>query len=181
MPQILKPEIFKDKDLCLYNKEELLTDAVRLFKQNDLKVYWKQADENRIIEEEYCFLIVKNKLVSVVEFWFHETNNLKFPKIKNSTTLKKFRGLGYATLIYSIMFEKFGGLISDVTLNGNTKKPNGSYGLWLKLLKKHKHFILDERENKYIKYSKHSAFKSIRNSYRRLVITTDDNFIKFKI
>lgn len=181
MPQVLKPEIFEDKDLCLYDKKELLTNAIQLYKQDHLKIYWKPADESRIIEEEYCFLIVKNTLVTVVEFWFQEINNLKFPKIKNSTTLKKHRGLGYATLIYSILFEKFGGLISDVTLNGKTKKPNGSYGLWLNLLKIYKHFIFDDRENKYMKYSKHSAFKSVRNGYRRLVITTEDNFKKFKI
>jgi hypothetical protein len=180
MPQILNPEIFEEKDLCLYDKKKLLKDAKLIYKKDDVKIYWKCADEHRIIDEDYFFLILKTKLITVVEFWFHEFGNIQIPKIKNTTTLKKHRGCGFATLIYTQMFEKFGGLMSDVTLNGLKKKPNGSYKLWLNLINKNNHSIYDEKEQKIISYSKYVAFESERKSYRRILIFQDKYSIYFK-
>lgn len=173
MPQILHPEIFEEKDLCLYDKKELLKNSKLIYKKDDIKIYWKCADEHRIIDEDYFFLILKSKLVTVVEFWFHEINNIQIPKIKNTTTLKKYRGQGFATLIYNQLFEKFGCLMSDVTLNGRKKKPNGSYKLWLNLISINNNLIYDEKDRKFITYSKYVAFESERKSYRRILIFQD--------
>lgn len=171
MPQILKPEIFEEKDLCLYDKKELLEDAELIFKQDDIKVYWKTCKHFSLIDEDYIFIIYKRTLVSVTEFWFHELKRKQVPKIKNTTTLKKFRGKGFGFLIYTCLIKKFGCLLSDVTLNGNKDIPNGSYGLWLKLMKLYKHSIFDEKSKRFMKYTEYSAFKSTFNSYRRLYIT----------
>jgi len=181
MPQILKPEIFEDKDLDLYCTKDLFKKAKLLYQKDNIKIYWKSADKNRIIDEDYGFLILKNKLIGVVEFWFQEFEKIKIPKIKNSTILKEHRGNGYATLIYETLYKKFGGLISDVTLNGNKRTPSGSYGLWLRLMKRHDHFIFDERDDKFIKYTKYCAFESIRKGYRRVVIIQSKNKKYFKI
>lgn len=180
MPQILNPEIFEEKDLCLYDKKELLKNSKLIYKQDDVKIYWKTADKDRIIDEDYFFLILKTKLVTVVEFWFHEIYNLQIPKIKNTTTLKKHRGCGFATLIYNQMFQKFGCLMSDVTLNGLKKKPNGSYKLWLNLIKLNTNLIFDEKEQKFLPYSKYVAFESERKAYRRILIFQDKYSLYFK-
>lgn len=170
MPQILHPEIFEEKDLDLYDKQTLLKNSELIFQKDDLKLFWKTTEKDRIIDEDYFFVIKKNKLVAVVEFWFEEFPFANIPKIKNSTVLKEFRGQGLATLIYENLFKKFGALISDVTLNGNKKKPSGSYGLWLNLIENHNSVVYDERSEEFLKYTDYIAFKSSRRGYRRILI-----------
>ena len=170
MPQILSPEIFEEKDLDLYDKKTLLKNSELIFKNEELKLFWKTADKDRIIDEDFFFIIKKNKLVAVVEFWFEDFSFAKIPKIKNSTVLKEFRGQGLATIIYENLFKKFGALISDVTLNGNKTKPSGSYGLWLNLIEKYNSVVFDERSEEFLKYTNYIAFKSTRRGYRRILI-----------
>ena len=74
MPQILSPEIFEEKDLDLYDKKTLLKNSELIFKNEELKLFWKTADKDRIIDEDFFFIIKKNKLVAVVEFWFEESH-----------------------------------------------------------------------------------------------------------
>lgn len=178
MPQILKPEIFDYKDLDLYDLKDLKKKSKKLYSDKHITVRWKRGNKKSIADEEHIFLIYKKQIVSVVEFWFMKIDGVEVPKIKNSTTLKEYRGRGFGTLLYNCLINHFGCLVSDLTLNGNKTKPNGSYGLWLKLIKQYKHFILDEREEEILKYTKYIAFESPKRAYRRLIITKN---IKFKI
>lgn len=174
MPTILIPKIFEDKDLSLYDEKEFKLNSTRIFQNGSLEIRLKEHEKESIWEEDNLFMLFKNKMIANMEFWVMNVNNHQIPKIKNVVVLRKFRGNGFGTIMYNTLFDLYGCLASDTTLNGNKKSPNGSYGLWLNLIKTNESYIFDEIDNKFLEYSHYKAFESVRKGNRRVIIVKND-------
>jgi len=174
MPHLLTPKLFEDKDLSIYDEKDIRKNSKSVFKDSSLEIKLKLAAEESIWDEHNIFMTFKNKMIAIMEFWTMEINGVEIPKVKNATVIKEFRGKGFGTILYKQLFSIYGILASDLTLNGNRKIPNGSYGLWLDLMKENSHYIFDEIDNKFITYSNYKAFSSVRKNDRRIIIIKND-------
>lgn len=168
MPFVLESKFFVDKDLSLYDSEDVLKNSKKISEFKDYGIYI-HYEALVSIYESYISAFLKKDLVGLCEFWFERIESFKIPRIKNIVIAKAHRSNGIASEFYSILFKKFKALISDCTLNGDSLN-HGSVGLWRRLIKKHKHCIYNIKTKKIEKYSYWKAFRSRDSNRRSLMI-----------
>lgn len=164
MPSVYKINCFYERDLDFFDLNFIQKNKIFYKTIDALNIFLSETDEE-------CHIILEknNILISIIEYNLYEVEDEKVPGIYMAVTIKEERRKGYGFLLYETLLEKYGKMMSDVTLNGNCK--SGSKGLWFKLISKYPCKIYDKFENKVSEYSNYKAFQSKVKSHRKILIS----------
>lgn len=172
MPIISPFKLFEHHDLINLYFKEVTNGCTKIGSYLTFDLY-----DSRSNKEHYLFLKNGSEIIALCCFFFYEYADKKIPAIDIVVVEENFRRNGIVSFFYEHLLEKYNYLISGICLNKNSRKRDGSFGLWLnKLFKKHSHGIYNIFENKIEKYSFYKAFKSSKNLKRRLIIWNENKF-----
>lgn len=163
MPSVYKIKCFYDRNLDFFDLNYIQRNKIFYKATSVGDIYISETDE------EYHILLEKDEnIISIIEYNIYDIESEKIPGIYMAVTIKEERRKGYGFLLYETLLEKYGKLMSDVTLNGNSN--SGSKGLWMKLISKYPCEIYDKFEKEFLEYSHYKAFQSKLKSHRKLLI-----------
>lgn len=170
MPVLSSFKMFEHHDLInLYFSDVTKKEKLK-GKYLEFNFYKSNSDK-----EHYLFLKNGNKIIALCCFFFYEVQDKKIPTIDIVVVEEEYRRKGIVKFFYNYLLEKYSCLVSGNCLNKNSKKQDGSFGLWTNyLFKKYEHGIFDVYSKKIEKYSFWKSFKSPRNIKRRLIIWKKD-------
>ncbi len=165
MPTICSSKIFENHNIIYLYSENIIKGCEFISKYLNFKVFY-----NKILDESYLFVKDDNKIVGILSYFFYQINNENVPAIDIVIIDEEYRRKGICKFLYKLLLNKHGKLISGICLNKNHRKIDGSYGLWIKLIKEHKPFLFNIYSNKVESFSLYKAFSSKHSIKRRILI-----------
>lgn len=166
MPIIAPFKLFEHHDLINIYFKDVTNGSSKIGKYLNFTFHKSSNDK-----EQYLFLQNGTEIIALCCYFFYELDCKEIPAIDIVVVEEDFRRLGITNFFYEYLLEKHDYLISGICLNKNSKKSDGSFGLWIKhLFRKHSFGLYNIYKNKIEKYSFWKAFKSSKNLKRRLII-----------
>lgn len=165
MPIICSSKLFENHNIIYLYSSDVIKNCKKIGTYLTFDFY-----SNNYEKENYLFLKDNNKIIALLVYFFYEVDSEKIPAIDIVVVDEEYRRKGITTFFYNHLLNIYGKLISGICLNKSDRKIDGSFGLWVKLIKKHSPKLFNIYTNSLEKFSFYRAFKSKHSIKRRIFI-----------